>query len=247
MIQYAVATFYKFVNLPDYREIQPTLLIECKRLEIKGTILLADEGINATISGRPENVSEFHRYLTSIPHFADILFQITESDFVPFSKMKVRLKGEIVRLKASGLDPTDPGIYLNAHEWNELITEPNVFVVDTRNYYEISFGSFKNAINPETRCFSEVISWLHDKLATRPKDSKIAMYCTGGIRCEKSTAYVKSMGFSNVYHLKGGVLKYFEDMKDRIEENLWDGLLYLFDDRIGVDKQLRPARSTASI
>ena len=240
--RFTVVTSYKFVKITEPDETRDQLKILCDGHKIKGTILVAREGINFTLSGELENLEQLLVEMRKIHYFSDLKYKnYTTCGFIPFKKMKVRLKNEIVALKDDALVNLDmsenpPGKHLNADEWDQLISDKNVIVVDTRNSYEVAFGTFKNSVNPDTQAFSQITEWLEQNVDMSDKNQKIAMFCTGGIRCEKSTAYVKSLGFENVYHLNGGVLKYFEDTKDR--ENFWEGHLFIFDDRIALDKNL---------
>ncbi len=239
--KYTIVTSYKFVQIDNTNVMRDKLKQICIDNEIKGTILIASEGINFTISGIKQNLENFLTKINNIKEFEDLEYKnSTEANFIPFKKMKVRLKNEIVALKDGDLDmhKTAAGEYLNPEDWNKLISEQNVVLIDTRNSYEFAFGSFENSINPDTQSFSELPEWFEKNVDMSDKTKKIAMFCTGGIRCEKSTAYVKSLGFENVYHLKGGVLKYFEETKSAV--NMWSGSLFVFDDRIALDKNLEP-------
>jgi UPF0176 protein len=238
-MNYKIATSYKFVAISDTQLMRETLKNLCEKNSIKGTILVASEGINFTVAGSEENIQNLLKDMNSLDEFSDLKYgNITSANFIPFKKMKVRLKNEIVALKDTDLDmqQTHPGHYLGAKEWDDLISQENVILIDTRNSYEVAFGTFKNAVNPDTQSFSELPQWFEKNVDLNNKDQKIAMFCTGGIRCEKSTAYVRSLGFENVYHLKGGVLKYFQETKGK--ENMWEGNLFIFDDRIALDKNL---------
>lgn len=227
-----MAALYKFVSLPDYQEIQQPLLAECQKLGIKGTLLLAEEGINGTIAGTRENIDAILAYLRSDSRFSDLEHKESFSGKMPFIRMKVKLKKEIVTLGVPGIDPTKlVGTYLNPKEWNDFISEPDVVIIDTRNDYEVDIGSFKNAINPNTTSFREFPEYVKKNLDPQ-KHTKIAMYCTGGIRCEKSTAYMLSQGFKEVYHLKGGILKYLEQIPEA--ESKWNGDCFVFDERVAV-------------
>ena len=247
---YSIVTSYKFVKIINLEATRDQLKVLCDNHNIKGTILVAREGINFTLSGNLQDLEQLIVEINKIHYFVDLKYNnYTTASFTPFKKMKVRLKNEIVALKDQALidfdmDEHPPGINLNAAEWDELISEKDVIVVDTRNSYEVAYGTFKNSVNPDTQAFSEITQWLEQNVDVNDKTQKIAMFCTGGIRCEKSTAYVKSLGFENVYHLNGGVLKYFEDTKG--ENNLWDGNLFIFDDRIALDKNLESINQNES-
>jgi UPF0176 protein len=208
-------------------------------LEIKGTILLADEGINGTISGSTNAIRSFQQYLFAvIPSLRDMEFKSSYHHQIPFSKMKVRLKHEIVRLAIDNIyGDFTTGNYCNAQQWDQLISEPNTTIIDTRNDYEYRLGTFKNAINPKTSSFREISSWLDNNLT---HNNKVAMFCTGGIRCEKSTAYLKAMDYGEVYHLKGGILGYFEEkLRANKPITMWEGDCFVFDDRVAVNPHLQ--------
>lgn len=232
MEQIVVAALYKFVSLPDCKAIQQTLLVECQRLKIRGTLLLAEEGINGTIAGSRQSIDAILAYLRSDSRFADLEHKESFAAKMPFIRMKVKLKSEIVTLGVPGVDPTKlVGTYLNPKEWNDFISQPDVTIIDTRNDYEVDIGSFKNALNPHTTSFREFPDYVKKNLDPQ-QHKKVAMYCTGGIRCEKSTAFMLSQGFEEVYHLKGGILKYLEQVPK--EESKWDGECFVFDERVAV-------------
>lgn len=236
--QFVVTTFYKFVDLPDFIERRVKFVKFCNENNIKGTILLGEEGINSTLTATRENIDKFYSFLKSMPEFADMDFKESFCPYLPFKKMKVRLKKEIVKISLDKLNMKSRGRYLDSEKWNELIKNPETKVIDTRNDYEVVFGTFENAINPKIRNFHELPEWVEKNLSDISKDTPIAMFCTGGIRCEKSTAYMMEKGYTNVFHLEGGILKYFEERKDK--ENLWNGRCFVFDDRIAVNKDLTP-------
>lgn len=233
-----IITFYHFVDLPDYEQRRQPLLDFCNEHDLKGTILLAKEGVNSTISGTRENIAALINHLKSDPKFADLRWKESFADFKPFERMKVRLKVEIVRMGMEDMDISDRGEYVTSEEWDELISDPEVVTVDTRNIYETKIGTFEGAIDPETRNFREFPGWVEKNLDPE-KHKKVAMYCTGGIRCEKSTALLKNMGFEDVYHLEGGILKYLEDTKNK--NNKWQGECFVFDDRVAVNEELEPS------
>jgi UPF0176 protein len=238
---YLTATSYKFIQIQNLAQLKEEIKAICLQNKILGTILLAPEGINFTISGNTEGLEVFLLLLNKIKPFSDIKYNnITRSNFMPFKKLKIRLKKEIVALKCPEIDLNmiKPGEYLNSTEWDTLIARDDVVVIDTRNNFEYAYGTFKSAINPNTKSFAELPQWLEKNLDYTKKDQKIAMFCTGGIRCEKSTAYLKSMGFTKVYHIKGGILQYLSDKLSE-KESLWDGNLFIFDDRIALDKNLK--------
>jgi UPF0176 protein len=238
MATFLTAALYKFVELPDFAELKAPLLACCEENEVKGTILLAEEGINGTIAGIPEKVQAVLAYLHSDLRLADLTHKESYAEKQPFYRMKVRLKREIVTMGVSGINPTQmAGKYVKPEAWNELLNDPNVIVVDARNDYEVSIGTFKGAINPKTKSFSELPEWLRQETALKDKP-KVAMFCTGGIRCEKSTAFLRSEGFEEVYHLEGGILKYLETIPT--EESLWEGECFVFDERVAVGHGLKP-------
>lgn len=231
-----VVAMYKFVHLPDFRKLRESLLTICKKSGIKGTILLAEEGINGTIAGFRKDIDSLIHELRKDPRFVDLEFKLSFVDSMPFYRMKVKLKKEIVTMGIPEINPVHRnGKRLGVKDWNELISDPDVLVIDTRNQYEYNIGTFKNAVSPGTNSFREFPEYVKKKLSPH-KDKKIAMFCTGGIRCEKATSYLLGQGFEEVYHLKGGILKYLEDVKP--EENLWEGECFVFDGRVAVDEKL---------
>ena len=231
-----VAALYKFVALPDYRELREPLLDVCLNAGVKGTLLLANEGINGTIAGSRLAIDEVLAYLKSDARFNDIDHKESLDSELPFYRMKVKLKKEIVTMGREGIDPKIlVGHYVEPQDWNALITDPEVTVIDTRNHYECDIGSFEGAINPQTTTFKEMPAFVDQQLDPA-KHKKVAMFCTGGIRCEKSTAYLLEQGFDEVYHLKGGILKYLEEVP--AEKSLWQGECFVFDNRVAVDHDL---------
>jgi UPF0176 protein len=239
MTKYHIRAFYRFVDLENYQKLKKPFDQFCKAHDMKGTILLASEGINATVSAHKEVMEKFFYFLNQDIRFKDMKFKESYSDFHPFERMKVRLKKEIVRLNVEELDLNSRGEYIKGEEWDRLLDDPEVITIDTRNDYEVAIGTFKNAINPNTKDFKEFPKWVDENLDPK-KHKKIAMFCTGGIRCEKSTALLKQKGFKNVYHLDGGILQYFEDTKNKNKS--WEGKCFVFDDRIAVDENLAPAK-----
>lgn len=234
-----VAAFYKFVALPDYAALRDPLTRVCKRHEIKGTILLAGEGINGTIAGSPSDVEAVLQFVKSDPRFHDLEHKASWTETTPFERLKIRLKREIVTLGVPGVSPTKAaGQYVDAREWNRLLDDPNVVVVDVRNDYEVALGTFKRALNPRTKSFREFPAWARNEPKLRDKP-KVAMFCTGGIRCEKSTALLKSAGFNEVYHLQGGILKYLETIPTT--DNRFEGDCFVFDERVALADELRPS------
>jgi UPF0176 protein len=235
-----VAAFYKFVELPDYVALRAPLLALCDQLGVKGTILLAHEGVNGTIAGAPDAVRAVLERLRSDPRLAALEHKESYTSERPFYRMKVRLKREIVTLGVPGVSPSKmAGTYVKPEDWNRLIEDPDVVVVDVRNDYEVALGTFKGALNPRTKSFSELPKWVEQerKLQGKPK---VAMFCTGGIRCEKSTALLRSQGFDEVYHLQGGILKYLETVPK--EQSRWDGECFVFDERVAVNHELSPGK-----
>ncbi len=232
------ATFYKFVALPDYEALRTPLIALCENNNVKGTILLASEGINGTISGLTTDVRSVLNSLRQQTRFEDLTHKESFTDTLPFYRMKVRLKREIVSMGQPDIDPSNnAGQYVKPEDWNALISEPDVVVFDTRNEYEVALGSFVNAVNPGTKSFRELPERLLDNplLENKPK---VAMFCTGGIRCEKSTAFLRQNGFDEVFHLEGGILKYLETIP--ADQSLWQGECFVFDERVSVDHSLKP-------
>jgi UPF0176 protein len=238
MSQFVVAALYKFVELDHYESLKPLLLKICQDLEIKGTILLAQEGINGTIAGSREGVDRLLTYLRSDSRLSDLTHKESFAINPPFHRMKVNLKKEIVTMGMTEIDPTEVvGTYVKPKDWNHLIQDPNVIVVDTRNDYEFRVGTFKGSLNPKTTSFREFPGWVDDHL-DKTKNTKVAMFCTGGIRCEKATSLLKTQGFEDVYHLEGGILKYLEEVNQ--DESLWEGECFVFDERVTVRHGLEP-------
>lgn len=231
-----ITSFYKFVPLTDFETMREPMLEKMREINIKGTIILAAEGINGGFAGKREEMEIFYQFMRSDARLTDLNFKETFDEKNPFEKAKVKLRKEIVTMGIKGIDPTkNPGTYLKPEEWNELLQDPEVILIDTRNDYEYELGTFKNAINPNTENFREFPEYVTHHLLDK-KDKKIAMFCTGGIRCEKSTAYLKEQGFQNVYQLHDGILKYIEVMTEN--ESLWEGKCFVFDDRVAVDEKL---------
>ena len=237
MTPIVVAALYKFVTLPDYQEFAPRLKDHCDSLGLKGTLLLAEEGINGTVAGTREAIDGLLDYLRQDERFADLVHKESLDEDMPFYRMKVKLKKEIVTMGVAGIDPLKiVGTYVKPKDWNALISDPEVIVIDTRNSYEYSIGTFAGAIDPNTETFREFPAYIAKNLDPA-KHKKVAMFCTGGIRCEKSTAYMKEQGFEEVYHLEGGILKYLEDVP--AEESLWRGECFVFDNRVAVNHNLQ--------
>jgi UPF0176 protein len=233
-----VAALYKFVRLNDVEQLREPLLALMLAQNVRGTLLLASEGINGTIAGPRAGIDAVLGWLREDPRLADLEHKESFHDEHPFLRTKVKLKKEIVTMGVEGIDPNRTvGTYLSPEEWNAVISDPETILIDTRNDYEVEVGTFKGAINPETRTFREFPDYVKDTLDPA-KHKKVAMFCTGGIRCEKSTAYLKEQGFDEVYHLKGGILKYLEEMPR--EDSLWEGECFVFDERVTVDHDLNP-------
>ncbi|EDX89795.1 rhodanese-related sulfurtransferase [Alcanivorax sp. VBW004] len=233
-----VAALYKFVRLHGFEQLQQPLLDLMHDNDVRGTLLLADEGINGTISGPRAGVDTVLGWLKQDERLAALEHKESFHDEHPFLRTKVKLKKEIVTMGVEGIDPTRTvGTYLSPEEWNTVISDPDTVLIDTRNDYEVEVGTFKGAINPETRTFREFPEYVKETLDPA-RHKKVAMFCTGGIRCEKSTAYLKEQGFEEVYHLKGGILKYLEEMPK--EDSLWEGECFVFDERVTVDHDLNP-------
>lgn len=232
MSKYLTAALYKFVSLPDYKALQAPILEKCVENHIKGTLLLALEGINGTIAGAPDDIKAVLTYLRQDPRFSDLEHKESYADTHPFYRMKVKLKKEIVTMGVQGTNPNNiVGTYIKPEDWNAIISDPDVVLLDTRNDYEVSIGTFKGAIDPKTTTFREFPQFVDDNL-DKTKHKKVAMFCTGGIRCEKASSFMKDQGFEEVYHLQGGILKYLETIPK--EESLWEGECFVFDQRVAV-------------
>lgn len=231
-----VCALYHFVILEDFESLQNPLCKVMDENKVKGTLLLAKEGINGTIAGTREGVDAVLAWLRKDTRLAKLDTKESFDNDVPFYRSRVKLKKEIVTM---GIDTIDPnhivGTYVKPSDWNDLISDPEVVLIDTRNEYEVAIGTFKNAVNPATETFREFPEYAKQNLDSK-KHKKIAMFCTGGIRCEKSTAYLKSQGFDEVYHLQGGILKYLEEVPE--EQSLWEGECFVFDNRVSVNHAL---------
>ncbi|MDP2152660.1 MAG: rhodanese-related sulfurtransferase [Methylotenera sp.] len=240
MPKYLTAALYKFVSLPEYQTLQAPILAACKIHHIKGTLLLAEEGINGTIAGLPDDIHLLLNYLRTDTLFAnkfsDLEHKESFADEHPFYRMKVKLKKEIVTLGVPGVSPTKKvGSYVKPEDWNALISDPDVVLIDTRNDYEVDIGTFKGAIDPKTTTFREFPEYIA-KNFDKTKHKKVAMFCTGGIRCEKASSYMLDQGFDEVYHLQGGILKYLETVPE--EQSMWQGECFVFDQRVAVKHNL---------
>lgn len=233
-----VAALYKFVEIDDLLSLQSNLYEICEKNNIMGTILIANEGINGTISGKTNEINQTISLLKSDKRFANIEIKYSSTDKQPFHRMKVRLKKEIVTIGLPEINPNKKvGTYVKPEDWNDLISDPNVIVIDTRNKYETKIGSFQNALDPETSSFREFPDWVKKfKSSKENANKKIAMFCTGGIRCEKASSLMKEEGFEDVYHLQGGILKYLETIDK--ENSLWNGECFVFDQRVCLTDEL---------
>lgn len=237
MSHIVVAALYKFADLLDYREMQASLLDFCLEQGIKGTLLLAEEGINGTVAGSRSAIAALLERLHADVRLADLEHKESYADTMPFYRMKVRLKKEIVTLGVPGINPNKKvGTYVVPEDWNALISDPDVVVVDTRNGYEYDIGTFRGAADPHTGTFREFPEYVRNNLDPA-RHKKVAMFCTGGIRCEKASSYMLEQGFEQVYHLQGGILKYLE--KIPAEESLWRGECFVFDQRVAVGHGLK--------
>jgi len=238
MSSVVVAALYHFARLPDFEQIQPVLKSLCDECGIVGTLLLADEGINGTIAGPRDGIDRVLAFLRADARLAALEHKESYTDALPFKRMKVRLKREIVTMGVPGTDPRQlVGTYADAAQWNALLADPEVTVVDTRNQFEVDIGTFPGAISPCTRSFREFPKFVAEQLP-QDRERPVAMFCTGGIRCEKATSYLKAQGYTRVYHLQGGILKYLETVAP--EQNRWQGECFVFDERVSVDAALRP-------
>lgn len=238
---FTVAALYRFATLNDPQAIAAGLRALCARLDTCGTLIVAGEGINGTVAGSADAIAMLVGHIRALPDCADLDVKYSTARDTPFGRMKVKVKTEIVTLGVGDLDPANrAGVHLDPVEWNALIADPDTVVIDTRNAYEVAVGTFQGAIDPETRAFREFPAWFDDfaeNLRAQGRTPKIAMFCTGGIRCEKSTALVKARGFDDVYHLKGGILRYLEEMPE--SESRWQGDCYVFDERVAVGHGLK--------
>jgi UPF0176 protein len=244
-----VAALYRFARFADPAALKGPLLALCEAQRVRGTLLLACEGINGTIAGSAEGTAQVLAHIRALPGCADLDVKYSSAEVMPFGRMKVRVKREIVTmgLSCGGEPDIDPlanaGTYVAPHDWNALISDPDVLVIDTRNAYEVAIGTFPQAINPETRSFSEFPAWFRrerEQLLAQPR--KVAMFCTGGIRCEKSTAFLKAEGVAEVYHLQGGILRYLEVVPPA--ESLWQGECFVFDERVALGHGLTEGEHT---
>ncbi|RZV33967.1 MAG: rhodanese-related sulfurtransferase [Sphingomonadaceae bacterium] len=235
-----VAALYQFTRFEDPSALRGPLLAACEEAGIKGTLLLAREGINGTIAGSRNGVGAVLGTIRKLPGCANLEVKFSGADAPPFHRMKVRLKREIVTMGEPEIDPKlSVGHYVDPHDWNALISDPDTLVIDTRNDYEVAAGTFRGAIDPHTKSFREFPEWFREhREELLDGKKKVAMFCTGGIRCEKSTSFLRLEGIEDVFHLKGGILKYLEDVP--ADETLWDGECFVFDERVTVTHRLEP-------
>ena len=237
-----VAALYRFADFLDPSALRGPLLSLCEAQDVRGTLLLAREGINGTIAGSRDAIAAVIAHIRSLPGCRDMDVKYAAAQNMPFGRLKVRVKREIVTMGQADLDPArQAGTYVDPQDWNALIADPDTVVIDTRNAYEVAIGSFDGAIDPGTASFSAFPAWFDAfaaDLAAQGRTPKIAMFCTGGIRCEKSTAYARSRGMTDVYHLRGGILRYLEEMPEG--KSLWHGECFVFDERVAVGHGLRP-------
>ena len=244
MESYLTTTFYHFVRIEEYKKLQPIIQDFCNKNSIKGTILLASEGINGTLSAYEKNINDFHRFIKNDEQFKNKFKSIAHKESWakknPFYRMKVRIKKEIVTLGVKGISPTKKvGKYVKPGDWNALISDPDTIIIDTRNSYEVDIGSFKGAVNPKTNSFRELPHFIDNNIE-KYKGKKIAMFCTGGIRCETATSLLIEKGIENVFHLQGGILKYLEKIPE--EKSLWQGECFVFDQRVAVTHKLKQGK-----
>ncbi|AKH42640.1 putative rhodanese-related sulfurtransferase [Croceibacterium atlanticum] len=231
-----VAALYRFARFEDCAALRDPLAQLCEEQGIRGTLLLAPEGINGTIAGSPDGIHAVLDHIRGLPDCSDLDVKFSGAQSMPFHRMKVRLKREIVTMGQPDIDPrASVGTYVQPEDWNDLISDPDTIVIDTRNDYEVAVGSFAGAIDPKTASFRDFPDWFRqqrDSLLGEGRTPKVAMYCTGGIRCEKSTAFLKQEGIEDVFHLKGGILKYLETVP--AEQSLWEGECFVFDQRVTI-------------
>jgi len=230
-----IAALYRFVRLDNFESLRKPLLQFMLDNQVRGTLLLATEGINGTVAGSEASITRLLDYLREDERLRDIDYKLSYDDEIPFYRSRVKLKREIVTMGVEDIDPAHGGTYVDARDWNALISDPEVTLVDTRNDYESAIGSFDGAILPETTTFREFPAYVKNHLDS-DKHRKVAMFCTGGIRCEKSTAYLRQQGFDEVYHLRGGILKYLEEVPEA--ESMWHGECFVFDNRVSVNHAL---------
>lgn len=229
---FTIAALYRFADFSDPAALRPALLEICQANDVRGTLILAGEGINGTIAGPAEGIAQVVDHIRGLPGCAGLMPKYATADEPPFERLKIRLKAEIVTMGSGDLRPSQmAGTYVPPGEWNALISDPDTVVIDTRNDYEVAIGTFRGAIDPETASFRDFPAWWAAN-ADRFQGKRVAMFCTGGIRCEKSTAFVKRSGHDEVYHLEGGILRYLEEMP--ADQSAWDGACFVFDRRVSV-------------
>ncbi len=236
MSKIVISAFYHFVILENYQQLHQPLLEVMLKNNIKGTLLLAREGINGTVAGSQASIDALFEWFKQDSRLVEVRHKVSYDVVMPFNRTRVKLKKEIVTMGVEGIDPTHVvGTYVKPEDWNALISDPEVTLIDTRNDYEVAIGTFKHALNPSTDTFRQFPAYVQECMDPA-KQKKVAMFCTGGIRCEKSTAYLKEQGFDEVYHLQGGILKYLETVPE--EESLWEGECFVFDKRVSVTHAL---------
>ncbi|MFK8040213.1 MAG: rhodanese-like domain-containing protein [Rickettsiaceae bacterium] len=235
----SILSFYSFINIPDYELLMPKILLIGKKKLVKGTVILANEGVNGSIAGTDENVKLVFDKILELVNPKNVNVKTNYSSRQPFDKLKVKLKPEIISMNVGYIDINSMhGKYIDPEDWDNFIQMDDVVTIDTRNHYEVEIGTFKNAVDPNIENFKQFPDWVENNRTTLD-GKKIAMFCTGGIRCEKSTSYLKSIGYEDVYHLKGGILQYLEDTKNH--SGNWNGECFVFDNRIAVDNHLFPS------
>ncbi|MCC0044873.1 MAG: rhodanese-related sulfurtransferase [Brucellaceae bacterium] len=238
----AVAAFYRFAPVEDPAALRGRLLACAEAEGLRGTVLVAPEGINGTIAGSRDGLERLFGLVRAEPGMADVDIKFSVAGEMPFHRLKVRLKKEIVTMGVTDLDAAhEAGVHVPPADWNALVGDPDTVVIDTRNAYETAIGTFQGALDPETESFREFPRWAEENL-DRLKDKRVAMFCTGGIRCEKASAYLKRIGVEEVFHLKGGILKYLEEVP--AQESLWQGECFVFDERVGIRHGLEPGETT---
>lgn len=243
MSNIVVAALYHFVPLDKHEDLREPLIALGKELGVKGTLLLASEGINGTIAGSREAIDTLLGWLREDPRLAGLSHKESFCTLMPFYRYKVRLKKEIVTMGVPGVDPNEVvGHYVEPEDWNELISDPDVLLIDTRNDYEIHIGTFQGAVDPNIKTFRAFPEYMDNLMEGESRPKKVAMFCTGGIRCEKATSYMRKQGFDEVYHLKGGILKYLERVPE--EQSMWDGACFVFDNRVAVGHGLHETDHT---
>jgi UPF0176 protein len=236
-----VVAFYKFATLPDYAAFQAPLLDLGQRYGLRGSILLASEGINSTVAGSREGIDQLLAYLQADPRLSDLDYKESSSENLPFKRFKVRLKQEIVTMGLPEVDPQQGvGTYIEPQDWNDFITQEDVLLIDARNDFEVQLGTFQRAVNPQTHSFGQLPAFLDQTMQTQ-QPKKVAMFCTGGIRCEKATAYLQQQGIEEVYHLKGGILRYLAEINP--EDSLWQGECFVFDERVSLGHGLEQGQA----